>query len=75
MGKTLRGPRLSREHFQIEHRDRQYFVRDRGSLLGLIVNGQPIGGGHDEKVQKLIRGENTVLIGNEDSPYRFIIEF
>ncbi len=67
--------RLSREHFQIEYRDRQYFIRDRGSSLGLIVNGQPIGGRNDEKVQKLIRGENIVLIGHEDSPFRFIIEF
>lgn len=67
--------RLSREHFQIEYRDRQYFVRDRGSSLGSIVNSHPIGGGHDEKVQKLIRGENIILIGHEDSPFRFIIEF
>lgn len=65
---------LSREHFQVEYRDRQYFLRDRGSSLGSIVNGHPIGGSHDEKVQKLIRGENIVLIGYEDSPFRFIIE-
>jgi CheY-like chemotaxis protein len=65
--------RLSREHFQIEYRDRQYFVRDRGSSLGLIVNGHPIGGSHAEKVQKLAKGENIIVVGYETSPYRFLI--
>lgn len=65
--------RISREHFQIECKDMQYYVRDRGSKLGLIVNGHPIGGSHSEKVQKLTKGENLVIVGYETSPYRFRI--
>jgi CheY-like chemotaxis protein len=62
---------ISREHFQIEHRDRQYFVRDRGSSLGLCVNDREIGGQHPEKIQKLQRGDNIVIIGGPKSPFRF----
>jgi CheY-like chemotaxis protein len=62
---------LSREHFQIEYRDRQYFVRDRGSSLGLYVNGRPIGGPYPENVQKLEGGENHVVAGGSRSPFRF----
>lgn len=65
--------RLSREHFQIEYRDRQYFVRDRGSSLGLLVNGHPIGGSHAEKVQRLAKGENLLVVGYETSPIRFLV--
>src|SRR5262249_50838464 len=35
--------RLSRNHFVIERRDEGYHVRDPGSTLGTIVNGDPIG--------------------------------
>lgn len=62
---------VSREHFQIEYRDRQYFVRDRGSSLGLSVNGQPIGGPHPEKVQKLQQGDNVLVVGGAKSPFCF----
>lgn len=62
---------LSREHFQIEYRDRQYLVRDRGSSLGLRVNGRPIGGANDEKVQMLQKGENVLVVGGLNSPFCF----
>lgn len=62
---------ISREHFQIEYRDRQYLVRDRGSSLGLSVNGRPIGGAHDEKVQMLQKGENVLVVGGLNSPFCF----
>lgn len=62
---------VSREHFQIEYRDRQYFVRDRGSSLGLYVNGRPIGGPYPEKVQSLHSGENLIVVGGSRSPFRF----
>src|SRR5262249_14206753 len=35
--------RLSRNHFMIEKRDENYYVRDLCSTLGTIVNGEPIG--------------------------------
>src|SRR5258708_4056212 len=36
--------RLSRNHFMIEKRYGNYYVRDLCSTLGTIVNGEPIGG-------------------------------
>lgn len=65
--------RISREHFQIERKDQHYFVRDRGSRLGLFVNGQGIGAEHLESAQKLVKGANLVVVGDSDSPYRFLI--
>lgn len=65
--------RISREHFEIEFRDGEYFVRDRASRLGLIVNGQGIGGDHPETEQTLVKGVNLLVVGDADSPYRFLI--
>lgn len=65
--------RVSREHFQLEYRDRQFFVRDRGSSLGLHVNGIQIGGPYPEKVQKLQKGENLIVLGGASSPFRFLV--
>lgn len=65
--------RLSREHFQIEREERGYLVRDRGSKLGLFVNGRGIGGEHLDTTQKLVRGVNLLVLGDSNSPYRFLI--
>jgi class 3 adenylate cyclase len=65
--------RISREHFQIEYEGGRYLVRDRGSKLGLYVNGEPIGGKHPEKTARLVRGANLIVLGDHHSPYRFII--
>jgi hypothetical protein len=35
--------RLSRDHFMIEKRDGNYYVRNLSSALGTIVSGGPIG--------------------------------
>lgn len=65
--------RISRAHFQIEFCDPQFFVRDMGSKLGLLVNGHPVGGLHSKKVQGLIKGANILVLGGESSPYRLTI--
>ncbi|MDA2915874.1 adenylate/guanylate cyclase domain-containing protein [Nitrospinae bacterium AH_259_B05_G02_I21] len=65
--------RISREHFQIEVHDGKYVVRDRASRLGLIVNGRGIGGDHPESKQTLVKGVNLLVVGDADSPYRFLI--
>jgi class 3 adenylate cyclase len=65
--------RISREHFQIEFHEGEYVVHDRGSRLGLLVNGRSIGGDNPELVQALVKGVNLLVVGDSDSPYRFLI--
>jgi hypothetical protein len=53
--------RLSRNHFMIEKRHGNYYVRDLRSTLGTIVNGEPIGD-HFRGDDALLRaGENEVI--------------
>ena len=61
--------RLSRNHFLIERRNGGYHVRDLRSMLGTIVNGQPIGH-HFRSDDALLRlGENEIIAGGADSPF------
>jgi CRP-like cAMP-binding protein len=65
--------RLSRNHFIIEKRDGNYYVRDLRSTLGTIVNGEPIGdhfGGDDAPLRA---GENEVIAGGVGSPFVFSV--
>src|SRR5215471_3130614 len=63
--------RLSRNHFMIENRDGNYYVRDLRSTLGTIVNGEPIGE-HFRGDDALLRaGENEVIAGGVNSPFVF----
>jgi CRP/FNR family cyclic AMP-dependent transcriptional regulator len=65
--------RLSRSHFIIEKRDGGYLVRDLSSMLGTIVNGEPIGD-HFRADNALLRaGENEVIAGGVDSPFVFSV--
>lgn len=63
---------VSRNHLSIDAFDRGLFViRDRGSFLGTIVNDVPIGGKSKRRAAELKPGENTIIVGPPDSPYRF----
>jgi CRP/FNR family transcriptional regulator, cyclic AMP receptor protein len=65
--------RLSRNHFMIEKRDQNYYVRDLRSTLGTIVNGEPIGD-HFRGDEALLRaGENEVIAGGVNSPFVFSV--
>lgn len=64
---------IDREHMQIEFTSGEYFVRDRGSLTGTLVNGHAIGGEAEETMVPLRPGENLIVLGGEDSPFRFIL--
>ena len=65
--------RLSRNHFMIENRDGNYYVRDLRSTLGTIVNGEPIGE-HFRGDDALLRaGENELIAGGVDSPFVFSV--
>lgn len=74
---TLRLPdappyRLSPNHFIIDRDDRLgLVVRDVGSELGTMVNGQYIGGIFAKDAMHLQFGSNTVVAGGRDSPFVF----
>jgi CRP/FNR family cyclic AMP-dependent transcriptional regulator len=65
--------RLSRNHFMIERRDGNYYVRDLRSTLGTIVNGQSIGEHFRGDDAPLRAGENEVIAGGVDSPFVFSV--
>jgi len=65
--------RLSRNHFMIESRDGNYYVRDLRSTLGTIVNGEPIGEHFRGDDAPLRAGENELIAGGVDSPFVFSV--
>ena len=62
---------LSAPHFEILRRDRRLGVRDLFSRLGTIVNGTPLSRGSADNFIPLLPGENEVIAGRRDSPFRF----
>ena len=65
---------LSRRHFVIEESRRGLVVRDCGSRLGTVVNGIRIGGkGGGVNLAALKSGDNEIIAGTENSPYRFTL--
>ena len=65
--------RLSRNHFMIEKRDGNYYVRDLRSTLGTIVNGETIGDHFRGDEAPLRAGENEVIAGGVNSPFVFSV--
>lgn len=65
---------ISRSHCSIEREGDAFFVRDRGSKLGTIVNGNPIGIHQSTLTCDLREGVNTLILGSVRSPYKFQIE-
>lgn len=64
---------VSKNHMSINVQNNQFYVLDRGSSLGTIVNGKQIGGQVSNYKANLNPGENIVIIGSEASPYQFKI--
>ena len=62
---------ISRNHCVIERHGNRFVMRDRGSTVGTIVNGQHIGVNHHEIAATLEPGDNTVVFGAEEGPYHF----
>jgi hypothetical protein len=65
--------RLSRAHFILIEEYGKPVVRDLSSELGTSVNGRSIGRDFPLDVALLEPGENEVVAGGADSPYRFVI--
>jgi hypothetical protein len=65
--------RLSRDHFVLMRNNDHYVIRDMGSTLGTVVNGEPIGE-HFRKNEVLLHdGENQVVAGGEGSRFSFLV--
>jgi len=64
---------VSKNHLSINFQGNQYYILDRGSSIGTIVNDINIGGKINNYKVVLKKGENSLIIGSETSPYQFII--
>lgn len=64
---------LSRRHFAIEEESGALIVRDCGSYHGTTLNGQILGGEGRPTSAPLMTGENELVAGRTDSPFRFRI--
>ena len=62
---------ISRNHCSIEREGDHFFVRDRGSTVGTVVNEKPIGLAEDTLTCDLHGGDNEILLGADDSPFKF----
>lgn len=62
---------VSRNHCVIEKHGNHLVLRDRGSTVGTIVNGQTIGLQGDEIAARLNVGENEVILGSAQGPQHF----
>jgi len=65
---------VSRSHCSIEREGDNYFVRDRGSTLGTVVNGTAIGVHYATLTCDLKKGENSILVGSHRTPFKFRID-
>jgi pSer/pThr/pTyr-binding forkhead associated (FHA) protein len=61
---------ISREHFQIEKKDDSYFIKDRKSTCGTMVNDVYLN--HRTKTHKQELNDGDIItVGSENSPYKF----
>ena len=61
---------ISREHFHIEKDGDSYFIKDRKSTCGTMVNDVYLH--HKTKTYKYeLKHGDIITIGSEDSPYKF----
>jgi CRP-like cAMP-binding protein len=65
---------VSRNHCAIERIGPQIVLRDRGSTLGTILNGQSIGTESEYMALPLQPGTNKLTLGGEDSTFQFNVQ-
>jgi CRP/FNR family cyclic AMP-dependent transcriptional regulator len=64
---------LSRHHFMIELGRPGLMIRDVGSQLGTLVNGERIGLDEPRNVVPLHIGENAIEAGGYGTPFHFVV--
>jgi hypothetical protein len=65
--------RVSRQHCEITVENKALVVSDLGSRLCTKVNGMTIGRGRGAYMAPLKKGENEIILGASDSPYRVTV--
>lgn len=65
---------ISRNHCAIERIGSELVIRDRGSTLGTILNGQAIGTESEHMVLPLQPGANQLILGADDSNFQFNVQ-
>ena len=61
---------VSREHFQIESEAARYFITDRGSACGTLVEGRKVGG--DRRRERVeLHDHDVIIVGTSVSPFVF----
>ena len=65
--------RVSRQHCEIAIEEGTLVIVDLGSRLGTTVNGTAIGRGRGHYISPLIKGENTITLGNAEGNYTLTI--
>ena len=73
MVQASHGDEISPLHFAIENQEGRLVVRDMGSHLGTVVDGQRIGHFEEFSVADLLFGTTPIQAGGLDSPYCFQI--
>lgn len=68
-----KGRHIADAHFAIAEKDGCLVVEDLGGKYGTTVNGTAISRANDEAPVPLWIGENRIIAGGEDSPYRFSV--
>lgn len=63
---------VSREHFLIDRDAEGFFLRDRGSRCGTLVEGEMAGGG-DRPGRAALKDHDVIIVGTSSS--RFIFKF
>ena len=64
---------ISRNHLSINYEGGKFWVVDRGSAFGLVVNGQEIGGKTKKSRIALDIEHNQLIIGPPTSGYIFLL--
>ncbi|MFA4839374.1 MAG: cyclic nucleotide-binding domain-containing protein [Candidatus Neomarinimicrobiota bacterium] len=64
---------ISRNHLSLNIYKNTFYVLDRGSSIGTIVNGKHIGAKQSVFKADLQKGENVVILGSDTSPFKLKI--
>jgi len=66
--------RISRQHCEITVDDKALMLLDLGSRFNTSVNGVVIGRGRGHYAAPLVKGENKIILGAADGPYKLTMK-
>ena len=62
---------VSRHHLAFIKQDGRFGISDRGSTLGSLVDGKPVGGSAGQFGTVYLEAESILVLGEQHSPFRF----